>query len=455
MKSEQNKSENIMGIKKILDEAAEFVSTNPTVGLSDFLEYLDSTLDNEIEITVDKNSMVRNAVQLVTYHGSKGREFDYVYLPNLTSRVWEDFRMPGEYKFITDIPLSKEEAQLKKDTELLKLLFVGITRAKYGLTLSFADNDGDKAQQITKFLAPVTNFDFEKEQFEYNDEDFMQEFVRSVSKETIDNRKILEDEIKEQIKKIVLSPSRLNDYIKCPRRFFYIKVMGIDIEDKEWDNANFGTAMHAVFENAVRIAKKSGHYPSFEETLKLFKSLMGKVAFSTDAKREMFLKRGETALKNYYPKFVEIPYDRIENIELSLDAVQVGEDFISGKIDRIEVNKDGTYELYDYKTGMPVSEAKVAPGEEKEGYYNQLCFYKYAFEKLTGKKVSRTGLIYVENPEKNVYKQLTAEDTAYIENKIKEVYTNIKALKFDGVCNNKSDTCKYCEYKQLCHLEII
>ena len=60
-----------------------------------------------------------------------------------------------------------------------------------------------------------------------------------------------------------------------------------------------------------------------------------------------------------------------------------------------------------------------------------------------------------ENPEKNVYKQLTAEDTAYIENKIKEVYTNIKALKFDGVCNNKSDTCKYCEYKQLCHLEII
>lgn len=455
MKSEQNKSENILGLKKILDEAAEFVSTNPTASLSDFLEYLDSTLDNEIEITVDKNSMVRNAVQLVTYHGSKGREFEHVYLPNLTSRIWEDFRMPGEYKFITDIPLSKEEAQLKKDTELLKLLFVGITRAKYGLTLSFADNDGDKAQQITKFLAPVTDFDFEKEQFEYNDDDFMQEFVRSVSKETLDNRKVLEDAIKEQIKKIVLSPSRLNDYLKCPRRFFYIKVMGIDIEDKEWDNANFGTAMHAVFENAVRIAKKSGQYPSFEEALKLFKSLMEKVAFSTDAKREMFLKRGETALKNYYPKFVEIPSDRIENIELSLDAVQVGDDFISGKIDRIEVNKDGTYELYDYKTGMPVSEAKVAPGEEKEGYYNQLCFYKYAFEKLTGKKVSRTGLIYVENPEKNVYKQLTSEDTAYIENKIKEVYSNIKALKFDGVCNDKSDACKYCEYKQLCHLEII
>lgn len=455
MKSENNRSENILGIKKILDEATELSSNNPTVGISDFLEYLDSTLENEIEITIDKNSMTRNAVQLVTYHGSKGREFEYVYLPNLTSRVWEDFRMPGEYKFITDIPLSKEEASIKKDTELLKLLFVGITRAKYGLTLSFADNDGDKAQQITKFIANVDDFDFEKEQFEYNDDEFTKEFVRSISKEALNNRKVLEDEIKEQVKKIVLSPSRLNDYLKCPRRFFYIKVMGIDIEDKEWDNANFGTVMHAVFETSVRKAKKEGKYPAYEEVITMFKKMMDDEAFSSEAKKEMFLKRGENALRSYYPHFVETSPSKIENIEMTLDAVQVGDDFISGKIDRIEVNNDGTYELYDYKTGKPVSESKVAPGEEKEGYYNQLCFYKYAFEKLTGKKVSKTGLIYVEDCSKNVYKSLTQEDSDYIENKIKEVYQNIKSLNFDAVCDEKSDTCKYCEYKQLCHLDII
>jgi len=455
VKSEQNKSENIMGIKKLIDEATEFTSTDPTVCLKDFLEYLDSTLDNDIEITIDKNSMTRNAVQLVTYHGSKGREFEHVYLPNLTSRVWEDFRMPGEYKFITDIPLSKEEVQQKKDIELLKLLFVGITRAKYGLTLSFSDNDDDKAQQITKFLTPVNDFGFECEQFEYGDEEFAKEFVRSISKEILDNRKFMENEIKEQIKKIVLSPSRLNDYLKCPRRFFYIKVMGIDIEDKEWDNANFGTAMHAVFENSVRLAKKTGHYPEEEEVLTSFRKLLDEIPFSSDAKKEMFIKRGENAIKDYYPRFVETSPERIENIELSLDSVQVGDDFISGKIDRIEVNSDGTYELYDYKTGKPVSETKVAPGEEKEGYYNQLCFYKYAFEKLTGKKVSKTGLIYVEDHRKNVYKELTADDMTYIENKIKEVYENIKAMKFDGICDKKNDTCKYCEYKQLCKLEII
>ena len=88
---------------------------------------------------------------------------------------------------------------------------------------------------------------------------------------------------------------------------------------------------------------------------------------------------------------------KIEDIEFSFHGVSVGDDMITGKIDRIEKNNDGTYSLYDYKTGMSVSENKISVGEEKERYYNQLCFYQYAFEKFSGKKVSEVGIIYVEN----------------------------------------------------------
>ena len=41
--------------------------------------------------------------------------------------------MPGEYKLVVDEVLDPEEAKTRKDSELLKLLFVGITRSKHTL----------------------------------------------------------------------------------------------------------------------------------------------------------------------------------------------------------------------------------------------------------------------------------------------------------------------------------
>ena len=133
----------------------------------------------------------------------------------------------------------------------------------------------------------------------------------------------------------------------------------------------------------------------------------------------------------------------------------VGEDFITGKIDRVEKLPDGTYALYDYKTGQPVSEKQVDVGGKKEGYFNQLSFYKYAFEKETGNKVSMVGLIYVENHAKNVYKTLIKEDIDRIENLILDTYAKIKSLEFTPVMSSDDEKCKFCAYKQLCKLDVI
>ncbi|UKI40310.1 MAG: hypothetical protein L6V95_08845 [Candidatus Melainabacteria bacterium] len=50
----------------------------------------------------------------------------------------------------------------------------------------------------------------------------------------------------------------------------------------------------------------------------------------------MFLKRGKTALSDYYPRFIETPIKSIVNVEYSFNNVEVQGNFISGKIDRIE-----------------------------------------------------------------------------------------------------------------------
>lgn len=455
-KSEKNKMENIMSIKKIIDEAKELKELNPSVSVNDFVKYFDDALNNEIDITIDKNNMVQNAVQLITYHGSKGREFDYVYLPNLVASSWEDFRRNGDYKFVTDEVLEPVLEQEKKDAELLKLLFVGITRAKFGLTMSFASSNNEKPQELTKYLniAFDKKFDFDTYQIDYNRDLFENEYYKFLSKDIYNNQKAFEKEIRQRVNNIILSPTRLNDYLECQRKFFYLKVLNIDIQQANWDNANYGTAIHNVLEKAVNFAFENNFYPKLEEMLEWFNQNMDNSTFTTVEKKEMFLKRGKTALSDYYPRFIETPIKSIVNVEYSFNNVEVQGNFISGKIDRIEKNKDGTFELYDYKTGTPVSAKKVEIGESREDYFNQLCFYKYAFEKLTNKKVSKVGLIYIENHSKTIYKELGQNDMEYIENLITKAYKDIKDLQFNETAKS-NDTCKYCAYKQICKLEIL
>lgn len=451
----KNRIENIQGIKKIISEASDFQKIDSTKSLGDFVKYLDDCLQNELDINLDKDPIVQNAVQLMTYHGSKGREFEYVYLPNLVSSSWESFKMPGEYKLITEEVLDKDAAQLKKDSELLKLLFVGITRAKHSLTLSFADSNNGKTQQITKYLVSSNDYDFESSQFECNAEDLTVEFFRSVSSDVFDHRRAFQNEIEQRVNSVVLSPSRLNDYLSCPRKFFYVKVLDIDVEEADWDGANFGSVIHSLLERAVKFAKEKGEYPKIEDILHSFNESMNVQRFTNQARKEKYLKQGETLLLNYYPYFSQIPVARIQDVEFNFYGVDVDGDLITGKIDRIEKNSDGTYELYDYKTGKPVSDKQIALGGSKENYYNQLCFYKYAYEKLTGNKVSQVGIIYVEEHAKSVYKNLSAEDMDYIENLIKQTYSNIKALKFNPIKEDNQGACKQCVYRHLCRLDLI
>lgn len=454
-KTETSRIENLMGIKKLIAEATDFSNIDKTKGLSDFVEYLDECLQNEIDINLDKNPIVQNAVQLTTFHGSKGREFEHVYLPNLISKNWEDFRMPGEYRLITDEVFSKDEEQTKKDTELLKLLFVGITRAKHTLTLSFADMNDGKPQQITKYLSKFSDYDFESRQISCGEDDLTKEFFRNISREVFDNQKAFKDEIAERVEKIELSPSRLNDYLDCARKFFYVKVLGIDVEEADWDAANYGSVIHELLENAVKTAKQTGKYPNLEEIMTNFSTGLDNKRFTTSAMKEKYEKLGAKTLESYYPYFSQIPVERVEDIEYSFFGITDCGNPITGKIDRIEKNSDGTYELYDYKTGAPVSEKQVGIGGIKEGYYNQLCFYKYAFEKFTGKKVSKTGLIYVENHAKTVYKTLGEDDVKYVEKLINETFVKIKNLEFTPQKSVNDEKCKFCAYKQLCKLDVI
>lgn len=459
-KTPENRLENILGLKKIIDEATDLMGLDLSATLNDFINKLDYCKDNEIELTTEKSNVVQNAIQLVTYHASKGREFEYVYLPNLLSQNWEAFSMPTDYKLVTEgietnYENSDEIDELKKDSELIKQLFVGITRAKFDLVISHSEAENGKLKTTTKYLDALNDFNFEKQDFEYKEDDYVTEFYKSISAETTNHRMFLESELKAGADNITLSPSLLNLYKSCPREFFYKAVLGINLEDVDWDAANYGSAIHEVLQKSAEAVLDGGQYFSKEDAISMFKKRMDKEVFKSKTDKQNYINRGVSVFENYYPHFCETPKSMLYAVEDKFDGINFDNEMLNGKIDRIEKLSDGTYALYDYKTSSPTSKNQYKEGGQREDYYNQLCCYKYAFEKKTGFKVSKVGVIYVENHTKSVVLDLTDEDMKYIENLVVQIYNDIRNLDFKVPVSISEKTCAWCGYKELCKLDVI
>jgi len=228
--------------------------------------------------------------------------------------------------------------------------------------------------------------------------------------------------------------------------------------DKDSQIMNFGNAVHKTLEWAVNSAIESGTYPSKEGVLSVFSKKLDSYKFETEDKYKEFIERGEKCVENYYHHLVSTPIKNIFAIESRFDGVKIGGNTIKGFIDRIEKNQDGTFSLYDYKTGSAKSKSCLAEGKSHEHYYNQLRFYKLAFEtKNQGAIVSNVGLIFVEEPEKNIEIELTEQENDDMKQKIEQTLSDIKQMKFDAVdCKSQNDTaCKNCDYKMICKLNVL
>ncbi len=80
---ETNRLENTLALKRFLDEAYTYSKQYKQVNLEDFVDYLDMLQNDNISLTIDKELIKSNAVQVTTYQSSKGLEYEYVYMPHL------------------------------------------------------------------------------------------------------------------------------------------------------------------------------------------------------------------------------------------------------------------------------------------------------------------------------------------------------------------------------------
>jgi DNA helicase-2/ATP-dependent DNA helicase PcrA len=147
----------------LFDFIKEETHRNPNLDLKQLIKLFDLMQSEKLSLPLTEVSGNDKGVNLLTAHGSKGLEFEYVFFAGCNAGFWEKKRKPsGGYKFPDNIftPLSLGrgdggEADAS-DEELRRLFYVALTRAEQNLFISYCcfKNDG-KELEPSMFIAEI------------------------------------------------------------------------------------------------------------------------------------------------------------------------------------------------------------------------------------------------------------------------------------------------------------
>lgn len=453
-----NRVENIKGVKKLLDEANAYfaIHKDKENSFSQFVDYLTKMLDGGIKINLDKEEKPLDAIQLSTYHASKGREFEYVFMPSLTSIKWESSSSSYKDKIplATDLKTAEELNEKQAQTKFLdniKLLYVGMTRAKHTLYLSAIENSTKEGKLSWYIRQLKEKFQDNKDIIIYPEKPEIQGLDKI--KNDYDYKTEFEEFIRNRFQKSY-SASSLNKYRKCPREYFYEYILGLKSNSGANDNSTYGLAVHKAFQYTINYALEHKKYPDVEDVYMIFAQTIDELPCENPENMKQSGREHIFSNGKYYDTFKSIsnPESLKSQAELTLNYTDANGINFRGSIDRIDENSDGTYSIYDYKTGT--NSDGITKGGNHSDYFYQIGFYKYLYKKQFGVNADiSTTFIYPLIEDCHVMKDIPDEICEEIAKEFDEIINKIHNLEFDRPKKCKNDS--FCSYKSLCKMNVI
>lgn len=452
-------SDDKIALMQLLTALFDFIkdetSRNPSLDLKELISILDLMQKEGIALPMNKIAGTDKCVNLLTTHGSKGLEFEYVFFAGANATLWEKKRKPGGgYKYPDTLFASNHVSS--EDEELRRMFYVALTRAEKHLYISYAkySNDG-KELEPSMFIAeiqegnnlPVKNINIPPEQkMEFDLLNYTQQAPEIEHAE--------EDFISSILDKFVMNVTALNAYLDCPLNFYYRNL--IRIPSGKSEATEFGSAIHFALEKLFRKMQesKSEKFPSKDEMMADFNWYMHR--HRENFTKEAFDRRmeyGDEVLRNYYDKYIKL-WNKVVAVERNIKGIVVNGVPIKGKLDKLEFNgKD--VNVVDYKSGnIDNAIAKLKRPDEKDpiggDYWRQAVFYKILVDNYEQKdwKVISTEFDFVEPDKSGQYKKemivINADDIDTVKKQLTEVWHKIQNREFYTGCGKQD--CHWCNF---------
>ncbi len=486
-------------LSKIHRIAEEYDEIFADRSLGGFLESV-SALDGwSVEL---EDAAPADAVNVLTMHKSKGKEFPVVFVTDMAKNRFplryreKPFRIPLE---LLQGDNRREDTKEMHDAEERRLFYVAITRAMKRLymiqPIRYGENvrDTDPSRFLVELdyrrnpLIEVTDFD--------ESEDFDAQPASRVERTKSDKQKqaytaIGQSSLKTAIHKIVelsriqhyerfgnldgfdprsildvdmgdvdlsaevadmsrplfnhdeltLSASGIKAYEKCPLQFKFEKIDRVPRPPSI--PANLGRAIHAVVEEAAK-ERSQGRSVTPEDGMKKF-TKMWSPGIQSRAGEERITDRADAMIRAYL-EWEERSENELVDTEIPF-SILIGDVRFNGKIDRLERNPGGRYEVVDFKSGKSVSSRPKAATDP------QLNIYAKAVEKLKGELPAKASLFYLESGKVVEYAVTKGSVDAAMES-IEEMIAKILSENFEptpsyGVCN-------WCDYRSICDAKAV
>jgi DNA helicase II / ATP-dependent DNA helicase PcrA len=429
--------------------------------------------ENNEKINFNSKLGTRNGVQILTVFKSKGLEYEYVFVPSCTASQWDKGRNDDGFtlpKTITSQFASKHIDDNSKADELRRLMFVALTRAKKEVTVSYnAFNEKGKEEAMSQLISQVFS-NAAIEQASQNakitaEQMALFEPIDLVSDKPLQIAQAKEDFINRQVASLEMNATALNNYIKCPLRFYFNNILRMPSGINE--NLNFGTAIHDALDYYFRdMLANNNTFSAVEVLHTLFEKTMFK--YKRNFTKEGFkqkLEYGKIILSANYKEYIN-NWEKNVLLEWKPKAKVVFESIpLTAKVDKLEFITDTDVVIIDYKTGDvegDYAKANIARPNEKKNkggdYWRQAVFYKIFIDIAESKwHFNSAKFVYVEPSKKdgtlkNKPIVITAEDEQIVKQQITNTWQNIQDHNFYTGCN-ESD-CAHCNFVKDNNLEL-
>jgi DNA helicase-2/ATP-dependent DNA helicase PcrA len=450
-----NKGWYMQVLTNFFDFIKEESRKNPSIKLADLVAIIRLMEDHKIRLELNQVIFSENGVNFLTAHGSKGLEFEHVFLIGCSKKIWDSKGRNYGFSYPDTLTQAADDDIAQKE-EARRLFYVAITRAKQCLNISYSAKDKDgKDQEASQFVGEIladTHFDIKKPQVS---EDAMIGFMATQFSETEQPRVELLDKnyIDQLLQNYTLSVTHLNNFLDCPLKFYFQCL--IRVPSGKSPSATFGQAVHWALNKVFRSMKSNGdEFPLTNDFMNEFRWYMARNRDSftkEDFKRRMDY--GEKILPEYYNQNIVI-WNKSAVTERTIKNVEIEGVPVKGSLDKVEFSgKQVT--VVDYKTGKlknAKDKLQRPTNEQPNGgdYWRQAVFYKLLIDhdhSLDWEVIS-TIFEFVEPVNEGEYHKekivIAPDDIAEVTAQIKTVYQKILAHDFNTGCGKKE--CDWCHF---------